>query len=896
MNALLRKEVRLLLPSFAAALLLSFSIWLLPSALGAASKSKALFTILSFVACPALVVMMALDSFGKEISGGTFPLLLAQPVARTRLWRIKTGLLGAATVIVLLSWVLSFHFHSFDSMARNMARNDPTAWKWTFHATAVLFALVTFSGGLWTVLFFRQVTAAFWFTLIVPGAIVIGFTNLIERHPDTWRNAMMAALVLYSVAGFLWARRLFLRAQDVQPTGGAIAMPGWLKFGRQSPDAIEVERPAHSLVASPADSEARRCWRPRAALWQKELQLHQSHFVLAGVLLLLHFVVIASRRFVKESDSPALHFVLLTFWVLWLFMPLLVGCTAVAEERKLGTLEGQLCLPATRRRQFAIKLVTALLLSMLFGAVLPLLLEQTRILPNFDRQLDGVHITEKGGAYFPLGEILSPILPFLALAGIAAAIGLMAFYASSLSRNTLQSLAPGVLGVLLAFLVANMAAHRENLPGFPWPLVYVLAAPAFAFALVGLMYWNFKRVLVGGAVWWRNALVLVLTLFAVTVATATLYHRPWELLTGVEPPHGPPVAALDERTTMRLEGWRPLVQLPDGRVWAAHMGRWDEEGGLIGNFGGAFLDGTNWLKVVSTQRDIVGLKTDGSLWVTEESEKWTYPQPTATRQSNRMIRVGMDNDWTNAVAYQNLSMLLLKTDGKLWEIGAQKWTTNQSQLGLRGYTPQRLGTETNWTALSVLNNRIFLGQRDGGFWVWPKYSATDTNTFTLRPGLTLYRAPELHPTDPPSLWVPWAQIGVLSDGTLRVTGEPRGSGKKSRPPSIYAPLGKERDWRALAGKHQQTPITLKADGTIWKWKFLGDPITNPGSAVATKFSTHSDWVAISEGWNGVLALARDGSLWLWRLENPHEHPSQRTLLRASRRPQRLGNIFETAER
>jgi alpha-tubulin suppressor-like RCC1 family protein len=214
---------------------------------------------------------------------------------------------------------------------------------------------------------------------------------------------------------------------------------------------------------------------------------------------------------------------------------------------------------------------------------------------------------------------------------------------------------------------------------------------------------------------------------------------------------------------------------------------------------------------------------------------------------------------------------------------------------LHSHTPQRLGTESNWTALTVLNNRIFLSQRDGGVWVWPKYSTTDTNTFALRPGLTLYRAPELHPTDPPSLWVPWAQIGVLSDGTLRVTDEPRGSRKKSRPPSIYAPLGKERDWRALAGKHQQTPVTLKADGTIWKWKFLGDPITNPGSAVATKFSTHSDWVAISEGWNGVLALARDGSLWQWRMENPYEHPSQRAVLRASRRPQRLGNIFGTAE-
>jgi hypothetical protein len=45
------------------------------------------------------------------------------------------------------------------------------------------------------------------------------------------------------------------------------------------------------------------------------------------------------------------------WWVLWLGLPFLVGSAAVAEERKLGTLEGQLCLPTTRRTQFAVKLV-----------------------------------------------------------------------------------------------------------------------------------------------------------------------------------------------------------------------------------------------------------------------------------------------------------------------------------------------------------------------------------------------------------------------------------------------------------------------------------------------------------------------------------------------------------
>ena len=142
-------------------------------------------------------------------------------------------------------------------------------------------------------------------------------------------------------------------------------------------------------------------------------------------------------------------------------------------------------------------------------------------------------------------------------------------------------------------------------------------------------------------------------------------------------------------------------------------------------------------------------------------------------------------------------------------------------------------------------------------------------------------------------------IGVLPDGTLRVTGgpqfQPRRAGEKWDWQGFYAPLGTNQGWRGLVGQHHRTPMTLKTDGTLWTWTFPGDLITNPRSAVATQLSTHSDWIAISQSWGNVLALARDGSLWLWRLENPYEPPGQRPLFRVSRRPQRLGNIFDAAK-
>ena len=63
------------------------------------------------------------------------------------------------------------------------------------------------------------------------------------------------------------------------------------------------------------------------------------------------------------------------FWTLWLVVPVIIGCSAVAEERKWGVAEAQLCLPASRRIQFAAKFIPALVFGTLLGGFMPLLLE-----------------------------------------------------------------------------------------------------------------------------------------------------------------------------------------------------------------------------------------------------------------------------------------------------------------------------------------------------------------------------------------------------------------------------------------------------------------------------------------------------------------------------------------
>ena len=132
-------------------------------------------------------------------------------------------------------------------------------------------------------------------------------------------------------------------------------------------------------------------------------------------------------------------------------------------------------------------------------------------------------------------------LPLLTFVAISLGMAAMAFYASTLTRNTLQALAPAVLGFILMWLMLLAAAEPEEFSRYPlWHgvLIYLIGVPVLAIVMAALAYGNYKRVLVGWSAWRRNLLTLAIALALVISATAAIYHRAWELLGTTEPPHG----------------------------------------------------------------------------------------------------------------------------------------------------------------------------------------------------------------------------------------------------------------------------------------------------------------------------------------------------------------------
>jgi hypothetical protein len=925
MNALVKKEIRLLLPSFLIGVALTFlNAWFKPNN---PLPVNAVTAFVAVVGCAAIAVFMALNAFGAEISGGTFSMLLAQPVARAEIWRTKTRVLAAALLLGGISWC-AILFCRFQVFSQPQGLGD----FWDIFRVTWIFLAVIYSGALWTVLLLRQVAAAFWFTLLTPGAIVMVVTGpWLEKYPDICKHVAVAVLLLYSVAGFWFARRLFLRAQDVAWTGGNIVWPTLRGAGAATGGAAEKRR-----------------WRPRAALFGKEWQLHQSQCVLAGVLALLHLGVLAVRKFGSFQRNSATEFILEIFWGLWLVLPLLVGAAAAAEERRLGTLAGQLCLPVKRRTQFAIKFRMVLLLSALFGWVLPLLFEGSRIMPGirlvpagfpFENGVWMLMNNWQSYFWFCLGWI-SNLAPVLALLGAAIVIGSISFYASTLSRNTLQALAPAVLGLMVFVTLLFNAEQPEFFFGYPlWHggLIYLLGVPAGAVALVAMSFWNCQRLDLGGAVWGRNALVLASSLALVIGATTAIYHRAWEKLTPFEPAHGAArLSAANPPVMLGHEYWNTFsVRLPDGRIWAndyllnfnvANLRAW-----LLGDIGltsagkGHFLEGSNWVSMLSGPREQqTGIKSDGTLWVTEKptrEDRWQWSGP------GHFQRFGDDTNWSS-LSWSGASILLVKTDGTLWRWGPQKWRYQKSWPRLQSFTPYRLGTESNWAEVFAGEyQQPVLRKTDGELWTTWITQNINQQTNELEPGFGIARWPLAERTH----WRSTAtaqlglgyRLGVGDDGTLRLYADQKLAEKSNSYEwtAVDFQFGTETNWLAVAGGGQKV-VTLKDDGTLWLWNFHHDNRRGWDTArderemlaqSPVRLGTHTDWIVIAGSPGGIITLAADGSLWYWPLEEfrnlisslpaaggfwdsaNNEYLSFAPLLDISRKPQPLGNLFGQAD-
>jgi hypothetical protein len=778
MNTLLRKELRLLLPAWIAALVAAtVPLW------------SGRFVLGLSVPCFGLAALfLGLTPFGQEMSCGTFGLLLSQPEKRQRFWRIKAGLLALALVSV---WALFASCCWID-------RLNLKPWQFTdldsfAHMAGVsgLLALLAFSGGLWSTLLLRDVTTAFFATVLVPMAI---FSGSVVLWASVWQNpnwfVICLPLGIYAAAGFFVARRLFLGAEDVAWTGGQVSLASaggrpfrWLGFGFR---------------------EKRGPW---SALILKELQLQEVTMVVVPLLALLHLAALAARHFAPQWSARMA--VLDSAGFLWLAAPFVVGCVAMAEERRHNTLEGSLCLPVRKRGQFAVKFAVVMALGTVLGGVVPWALE-----------------------YFGGSDILPDrhaMLQWFLL--VAAGISAISFFASTMSRGMLQafavaSLFPTALGVagglLLALFMYHLHANVINFGGLLLPLV---AGPALLAAYFWMAFRNYTLLQTGWRLWAGNFARFAAVFAAALLVASAIYTRPWEYVMALEPPHGPArlegsgrakIASSGSEGSYSVEG-SLFVLLPDGRLWAGKKERAGPHEPM-NNLSGHFAGGSNWLDLVGSHSGgAVALQSDGTLW---KLSRGADPR-----------QIGSDSDWKQVVAGQNW-FLALKSNGTIWGWGDNDYgilgvkTPDEKGHTVAFSDPVQVWPDSDWVSVLVPGfGEAMAVKRDGSVWKWGEALMFQGS------GKLVFAQHQL------------ARVGL--EGT---------------------------NWSSLADDSGLT-VGVRADGSLWAGctepfglevkdpKIFGDHVPRGARARPVRIGTKSDWVGVSMGYFGLVALDGEGAFW-----------------------------------
>lgn len=886
MNALVRKEIRLVLPAWIAAMVLAvFPVWLLwPGQHGLILPSPGMAVYAPFGIG---VLLLGLTPFGQELNCGTFSILLAQPVSRRELWLAKIRVLAVALGLVFLAALASTHFRAEMVIEELKATDWHKLWNspvtelqmrgvvrdirfnvlWDALVIGGLSALAAFAGGLWTNLLFRNTSAAFWFSMLVP----LGLGLLADKLFGGWIGgaALIPVLGGYAAAGFFWAKRFFLRVEDTQWTGGILSLPG--------------------LFQSTAGSSARNR-RPLLALIRKEFQLHQVNLLIAVLLLVTHLVVIIVRRagmeYFLQHRSAAM--VWESWPMLWLVMPLLIGGVAVAEERKLGTLESFLSLPATRRREFVVKLSVALLLGIFLGGVMPLAVEGLGTLTGLPRNVFDVAMTFN----WKLVSLAAGLL------GGSAGLGLMAFYASTLTRNLLQALGLAlVLSLFGAFLMAIAGAiasgqfFRESESSVPYrgPLIGWIGWPVMIGTVLALALGNFKLLNVGARIWWRNLLAIFAALTGTLILTSVTYHRVWEIWMPDEPVHrfgtaaivsnvtdssgGTPILGL---TKMAASRSRLAVVLPDGKLWLkqrplesgqrefnGHRFDWSRP---TGPWSQGFVGGSNWRELAVSEAGCFALQADGSLW----DLSGVRPRKSGATEPRRF---DAGRDWKK-IAGAAGHFTALKSDGTLWEWGlVSEWDgTNVSTRKISA--PAQIGNDSDWLAICDSQETTVAIKSDGSVWRFRNVRELGTNrSWTVHNNFARpQRWLSLPRHQPVSLALDQngdALAAVCADGTLWFGGAAIPVFGTSTPDSARLArhemicMNNGSDWKEVHffGWYKLAAVTGHGELWTWTWRYTA----RAGEFFLPQMpSRYSDWLSTCAGENDeLLALTSGGLICRW---------------------------------
>jgi len=387
----------------------------------AVTNEPRLFGPLAIIAYLVGTVGLGALSIGHEYTGRTLSLLLTLPARRERLLVTKLGVLGA---MLLSLWGVAEAF-VFSGMPGRHMPGSRDAYQ--------MMSLIPLICGLflapWLTMACRSAVGGSVFALTIPGILmVIGeLLGMAKYGHGAAMQAFHMTFVWFGTLGLCavgavmnW--RMFTRLEAIEGPHQDVRWPLWLR-------AISARG-----TAAPQLTRHHPAW----LLVKKEIVLQQLPLVLAVFYVLCWISAEWLTTFVADLEYHTLFAALSLPFALLLSM--LIGSTASAAERQIGTLEWQVLLPVAAWKQWAVKVGVVFGLAMLLALGVPMML-----------------------LYFSgLARTASPVANMAAQSAITIIILITAgsLYVSSLSRNRMLALVMSIPVALAAMLFLQFVLER----------------------------------------------------------------------------------------------------------------------------------------------------------------------------------------------------------------------------------------------------------------------------------------------------------------------------------------------------------------------------------------------------------------------------------------------------
>lgn len=442
------KEFRDIAPFWLAGVVSTLVCWVAASGMDAGFEAP---VALAWWAGHLVTVALGAAVFGHEFAHGTMGLMLTQPLARAALWGRKMRVLAAAMGL-LAGLRLAAVF--FQGDLRGLAGTSAamtllTAWYGLLVAPLL---------ALWS----RSTLAATVFGLALPLvtyqavrvelAARLGADYLWTDASTRWFTALV---ILQGVVAVVLGRHVFLRLQLAGQGSQAIRLPAW-------------------TARRPAAIPRRTGWLVRLA--SKEIRLLAPAFIVAAMYL----VAALADLLVARWTGGTAELTRFGSGVHTVFISLLVGALACAEERPLGTLTTLLVQPVSAARQWAVKCGVALGVTVLLALGLPWLVWMLR--------LALVPPAPWPGLWSFAGEAAGP-RGFLAGAGLVTGLCTVGLYCSSVAATGLRAMLWAVPGAFVLLTVRNGLLESSDFQNRFVPFVTVGHSFACPLGVLTLTAW-----------------------------------------------------------------------------------------------------------------------------------------------------------------------------------------------------------------------------------------------------------------------------------------------------------------------------------------------------------------------------------------------------------------------